>query len=74
MRVSNRATPFSIAGFILGEAYMLFAVLAPYRTGAPIPADTLIGKLIVFAIFFGPFGALVGLGVGLLVSGMIPRK
>ena len=86
----NYAKPFSIAGFILGEIYMLYTVLAPYRTGPPAPIlyplpvdpttipagtppppDILAMKIVASAIFFGPFGALVGLGVGLLIGGLI---
>ena len=86
----NYAKPFSIAGFILGEIYMLYAVLAPYRTGPPAPIlyplptdpttlaagtappiEVLAMKIVASAIFFGPFGALVGLGVGLLIGGLL---
>lgn len=88
----NFAKPFSIAGFILGEIYMLLLCLAPYRkgpsgrlpmnvelpvapsdlpAGAPIPTDALILKMAVSAIFFGPFGALVGMGIGLLIGGLM---
>lgn len=37
--------------------------------GTPSPPGTLAVKLAVCAIFFGPFGACVGLGVGLLLDG-----
>jgi hypothetical protein len=39
--------------------------------GAPIPLDALLIKLALGAVFFGMFGALVGLGIGLLISGML---
>jgi hypothetical protein len=79
-----------IVGFVLAEIYMVFAVLAPYRPGAPArmiipksmfpkiegvapgtppPPATLAMKLVVCAFFFGPFGACVGLGAGLLIEG-----
>jgi len=79
-----------IIGFILAEIYMVFAVLAPYRPGAParmiIPASSIpkiegavpgappppaamAMKLVVCAFFFGPFGACIGLGAGLLIEG-----
>ncbi len=79
-----------IAGFVLAEIYMVFAVLAPYRPGppartiipiemipkieggvpgAPPPPGVLAMKLVVCAFFFGPFGACVGLGAGLLLEG-----
>lgn len=95
----NYAKPFSIAGFILGEIYMVLLCLAPYRSGppgrlpmnmqlpvppsdlppgTPIPTDALVIKMAVSAIFFGPFGALVGMGIGLLIGGLIdslwPRR
>lgn len=79
-----------IAGLVLAEVYMVFAVLAPYRPGIAArmiipesmipksegvapgtmpPPGTMAVKLAVCAIFFGPFGACVGLGVGLLLEG-----
>jgi hypothetical protein len=70
----NLAKPFAIAGFVLGEIYMFFAVVAPYHTGAPIPGGALAWKVVLSALFFGPFGALVGTGVGLLVSALLPKK
>jgi hypothetical protein len=73
MRRFNLIKAFTIGGFVLGEIYMLFAVLAPYRTGATIPASILAWKILLSAIFFGPFGAAVGLGVGLLVSAVLRR-
>jgi hypothetical protein len=83
----NLAKPFAIAGFILAETYMFFAVLGPYGRekhplpmpipevssvpiGTPPPTSAKITTLAVSAIFFGPFGAIVGTGLGLLVSGL----
>jgi len=37
--------------------------------GAPQPPAVLATKLVVCAFFFGPFGAFVGLGAGLLIEG-----
>ena len=74
MRGRNVTKPFSIAGFILGEIYMLFTVLAPLRTGVPVPGDYMAWRLLSAAIFFGPLGALVGLGVGLLVGAVLPKR
>ena len=65
------AKPFTIAGFVVGEIYMLLTVLAPNLQGAEVPVSAMIKRVIGFAIFFGPFGAAVGLGVGLLVGGLI---
>lgn len=83
----NLAKPFAIAGFILGEIYMLFAVLSDYgRTtkappmpipevatvpaGTPPPTGAKISRVVVSALFFGPFGAIAGTGLGLLISGV----
>jgi hypothetical protein len=94
MRGRNFTKPFSIAGLILGELYMLLVVLAPARRGPPAPlklwvqppltdalppdlatpAYIFIFKLIMAAIFFGIFGALVGGGIGLLVTGLLARR
>lgn len=41
--------------------------------GTPIPTDSLALKMAVSAIFFGPFGALVGCGVGLLIGALLDR-
>jgi hypothetical protein len=46
----------------------------------PLPADlsvpfgVLIFKLLIFGILFGVFGALVGLGVGLLLTGLFAKR
>jgi hypothetical protein len=53
---------------------MLAAVFAPYRTGADIPTGALIAKVFASAFFFGPFGAAVGLGIGLIVSAFLSRR
>ncbi len=37
----------------------------------PPPAKAKITRVVVAAVFFGPFGAIVGTGVGLLVSGLL---
>lgn len=37
--------------------------------GAPPPLSAKVTKLVISAFFFGPFGAFVGLGVGLLIEG-----
>jgi hypothetical protein len=73
MRGRNVTKPFSIGGFILGEIYMLFAALAPQHGVTP-PGDYLVWRVICSAIFFGPLGALVGAGVGLLVGSVLPKR
>ena len=84
----NLAKPFAIAGFILGEIYMLFTTLGGYgrvsqpppmpipvvdtvAPGTPAPAEAKVSRVLVSALFFGPFGAIAGTGVGLLASGAL---
>ena len=43
---------------------------AALPAGTPPPAKALVMRTAVSAIFFGPFGAVVGTGLGLLVSGL----
>lgn len=38
--------------------------------GTPPPLKAQITRIVICSVFFGPFGALVGTGVGLLVSGI----
>lgn len=42
--------------------------LAP---GTPVPVGHTIARIVSLSIFFGPFGALVGLGIGLLFSALV---
>lgn len=85
--IRNLVKPFSIAGFVLAEIYMLFTVLAPNApvlvfytapvpvpvllTSVPAPLWAKIARIAACSLFFGPFGALVGMGVGLLVTGLV---
>jgi hypothetical protein len=39
--------------------------------GSPPPTSAKVMRVVVASIFFGPFGALAGTGVGLLVSGLL---
>jgi hypothetical protein len=39
--------------------------------GAPVPLRATIIRVAVCSIFFGPFGAVIGTGIGLLVSGLL---
>lgn len=66
MRKNTLAKPFTIAGFVLGEVYMLLTVLAPNLKGTVVPLEAKFDRVLVGGVFFGPFGAAVGLGVWLL--------
>ena len=70
----NLAKPFTIAGFFGGEIYMLFTVLSPSTAGVIVPNATLFWRVLTSALFFGPFGAAVGLGIGLLISALLESK
>jgi hypothetical protein len=74
MPVRSLAKPFTIAGFICGELYMLYVVLAPYRTGAEIPLSALLWKIFTASLFFGPFGAAAGLGLGFVVAALLATR
>lgn len=67
----NFAKWFSIAGFVAGEVYMVFTALAPNLKGVELPWHAAVGRLVALSLFFGPFGALAGLGVGLLLGGLV---
>ena len=41
---------------------------------AAVPAGAVIARLLVHSVYFGLFGALVGLGVGLLVTGLLQKR
>lgn len=70
----NYAKPFAIGGFIVGEIIMVFVMLAPnLKGGTAAPVDHLVVRLLVGAIFFGPFGMAAGTGLGLLVSGILAK-
>ncbi len=70
----NVTKPFTIAGFVVGEIYMFFTVLAPSVSEHSTGNSTLFWRALTSALFFGPFGAAVGLGVGLLVSAVLRGK
>jgi|LakMenEpi03Aug12_release.lakeMendotaPanAssembly.Ray.scaffolds.fasta_scaffold923446_2 hypothetical protein len=38
--------------------------------GAPVPLRAKVSRVLISALFFGPFGAIAGTGVGLLASGL----
>lgn len=74
MTKRNLTKPFSIAGLILAEIYMVFVVLGPSPSGEVVPLSHQISRMLVLSIFFGIFGALVGGGIGLLVSAILPKR
>ncbi len=39
--------------------------------GTPPPTDVKVTRVLIAGLFFGPFGAMAGLGVGLLITGAI---
>ncbi len=43
----------------------------PMAAGTPAPAIYVAGRILVAALFFGPLGALVGLGIGLVFSAIV---
>lgn len=67
----NLAKPFAIAGIVLAEVYMVFTVLAPNLQGEATPLWAKAARVAALSIFFGPFGAAVGTGVGLLATGVL---
>ena len=62
---------FAIGGFIAAEIYMLFTVLAPHLQGEVVPLMSKVKTILVLSIFFGPFGAAAGTGLGLLVHAVV---
>ena len=64
----------SIAGFVAGEIYLGFAALAPYPNGTEVQLAGKIWRIAAASLFFGPFGAVVGMGIGLLLTGLLRRK
>lgn len=74
MTKRNLSKPFSIAGLILGEIYMLAIVFGRSPSGEVVPWMYQIKRVFVLAPFCGIFGALIGLGVGLLVSALLPKR
>ena len=70
----NLSKPFSIAGLVFGELYMLAFVFAPSKSGEIVPMAHQFWRIVSLAPFCGIFGALMGMGVGLLVSAMLPPK
>ena len=38
--------------------------------GTPVPVGAKVSRVLISALFFGPFGAIAGTGLGLLASGL----
>lgn len=56
------------------EVHRMLAEVPVHPTMAPyseIPVSHMIGRVLVCSIFFGPFGGLVGMGVGLIFSAVL---
>ncbi len=70
---SNYTKPFSIAGAALAEIYMLYTVLAPNSSGVTPPISAILSRIAACGIFFGIFGALIGLGIGLIATGIAQK-
>jgi hypothetical protein len=70
----NMTKPFSIGGFILGEIYMLAIVFGRSPTNEVIPLAHQLKRMLALAPFCGVFGALIGLGIGLLVTALISKR
>lgn len=74
MRPRNYPKLCGIAGIVLAEIYMLYTVLAPRATGEAVPWQHQVTTALTLSVFFGPFGALVGTGVGLLIGGLVKKS
>ncbi|MHA3775211.1 hypothetical protein ACXR0O_27115 [Verrucomicrobiota bacterium sgz303538] len=66
----NFTKPFFIAGFILGELYVVLLLLAPT---APGNAGVHWSGALTAILLFGPFGGAAGGGIGLLVSAIASK-
>jgi hypothetical protein len=63
-----------IAGLILGEVYMYFAVAGPRAKDPSLPIGSLILRMFALAPLLGAFGLAVGTGVGLILDPLLNRK
>lgn len=60
--------PYGNEGRVLPAPIPFETTVAP---GTPAPTSYKVGEVLVASIFFGPLGALVGLGVGLIFSSIV---
>ena len=62
----------SLVGAAAGLAYAAFGLMAAYRH-APVNATQgeIVLQFFVFSLFTVPFGAMIGLGAGFLVEGLV---
>jgi hypothetical protein len=70
----NLSKPFSIAGLVFGELYMLAFVFAPSKTGEVVPMAHQFWRVVTLAPMIGVLGSLLGLRVGLLLTAARPPK
>jgi hypothetical protein len=71
---ANLVKRFAFGGLIFGEIYWVLVCLAPNAKGTPAPpADAIFMRLAAGAIFMGPFGAAVGVGLGLLATALVAQ-
>jgi hypothetical protein len=45
--------------------------VATMPAGTTVPAKVKVSRVVLSALFFGPFGAIAGTGLGLIVSGLL---
>ncbi|HET6406822.1 MAG TPA: hypothetical protein VFG14_02990 [Chthoniobacteraceae bacterium] len=74
MTKRNFSKPFSIGGCVVGVIYCFAIVFGRAPSGEIVPFSYLVQKFLVLSLFCGVFGALIGLGLGLLVSAFWPNK
>ena len=63
-----------IAGLILGEVYMYFAVAGPRAKDLSLPMGSLVLRMLALAPLLGAFGLAVGTGLGLILDPVLNRK
>lgn len=74
MQQRNYPKIFGLVGAVLALIYMVFTVLAPSISGAPVPWQHQGWRIVVLIPFFACFGALVGTGIGLIVASILKKR